>query len=157
MATPKKKPEDLLKVGRPSLYKPEYCDKIIEYGKEGRSMVQMASRLDVDRETLNYWAAHYPEFSAALTRAKVHAQNWWEDKGQAGLADRNFNAPLWHKNVASRFREDYADRKEVTGANGGPIQQAVTLRTLDVSELDDEQLEALEAALIITMDNNGKD
>jgi transposase len=152
--TKRKAPEDLLKRGRPSLYKPEYCDKVIAFGKEGRSLTQMASRLDVDRETLNYWADHYPDFSAALTRAKVHAQNWWEDKGQAGLADRNFNAPLWHKNVASRFREDYADRREVTGANGGPIQQSVTLRTLDVSELDDEQLDALETALETTL---GKD
>ena len=152
--TKRKAPEDLLKRGRPSLYKPEYCDKVIAFGKEGRSLTQMASRLDVDRETLNYWADHYPDFSAALTRAKVHAQNWWEDKGQAGLADRNFNAPLWHKNVASRFREDYADRREVTGANGGPIQQSVTLRTLDVSELDDEQLDALEIALETTL---GKD
>jgi transposase len=155
--TKRKAPEDLLKVGRPSLYKPEYCDKVIAFGKEGRSLTQMASRLDVDRETLNYWADHYPDFSAALTRAKVHAQNWWEDKGQDGLADRNFNAPLWHKNVASRFREDYADRKEVTGANGGPIQQSVTLRTLDVSDLDDEQLEALEIALLSTMGGDGKD
>ena len=154
MATPKKKPEERLKMGRPSLYRPEYCETVVELGKMGKSMVQMAAHFDVDRETLNYWAATNPDFSASLTRAKVHSQCWWEDQGQGGLASRDFNAALWHKNVASRFREDYADRKEVTGANGGPIQQAVTLRTLDVSELDDDQLDALETALVATL---GKD
>jgi len=154
MATPKKKPEDLLKVGRPSLYKTEYCEAVLELGRKGKSLVQMAAHFDVDRETVKYWAQHYPEFSAALTRAMTFSQCWWEDQGQGGLASRDFNAALWHKNVASRFREDYADRKEVTGANGGPIQQAVTLRTLDVSELDDDQLDALETALVATL---GKD
>ena len=154
--TKKKAPEERLKMGRPSLYRPEYCETVVELGKMGKSMVQMAAHFDVDRETINYWAATNPDFFAALMRAKVHSQTWWEDRGQTGLDDRNFNAPLWHKNVASRFREDYADRKEVTGANGGPIQQAVTLRTLDVSELDDDQLEALETALLSTMGDDGK-
>lgn len=65
-----------------------------------------------------------------------------------------FNATVWTKSVSARFKDDYSERREVTGANGGPIQQAVTLRTLDVSELDDDQLEALETALVATL---GKD
>jgi len=67
-----------------------------------------------------------------------------------------FNATVWTKSVSARFKDDYSERREVTGANGGPIQQAVTLRTLDVSELDDDQLEALETALLSTMGDDGK-
>ena len=85
MATPRKKPEDLLKVGRPSLYKPEYCETVIELGREGKSLVQMASHFDVSRPTISEWAAEHPEFSKALERAKVHAQNWWENQAQAGM------------------------------------------------------------------------
>ena len=73
---------------------------------------------------------------------------------RSGIFSREFNAALWHKNVASRFREDYADRKEVTGANGGPIQQAVTVKALDVSALDDDQLDALETALVQSIGND---
>jgi hypothetical protein len=141
--TKKKAPEDLLKVGRPSLYKPEHCDMVLDLGKKGKSMVQMAAHFDVDRETLNYWAATNPDFSAALTRAKVHSQCWWEDQGQAGLASRDFNAPLWHKNVASRFREDYTDRKEVTGANGGPV----TVASVDLRGLSDAELATMQTLL----------
>ena len=68
-----------------------------------------------------------------------------------------FNAQVWTKSVSARFKDDYSERREVTGVGGGPIQQAVTLRTLDVSELDDDQLEALETALLSTMGGDGKD
>ena len=157
MATPKKKPEDLLKVGRHSSYRPEFCELVLGLGKEGKSFTQMAVATGHDKASLMRWKEEHPEFRIALMRALERSQCWWEEQGQKGIVSRDFNAALWHKNIASRFREDYADRKEVTGANGGPIQQAVTLRTLDVSELDDDQLEALEAALMITMDNDGKD
>jgi len=155
--TKKKAPEDLLKRGRPSLYKPEYCARVIELGKEGCSPAEIASELEVDRTTLLGWADAYPEFSTALTRAKIHEQAWFEKAGKAGLFADKFNAQVWAKSVSARFRDDYAERREITGANGGPIQQAVTLRTLDVSELDDEQLEALEIALLSTMGGDGKD
>ena len=154
MATPKKKPEDLLKRGRPSGYRPEFCELVLELGKQGKSFTQMAVATGYTKASLYGWRDQYPEFATALARAVELSQQWWEEKAQAGLGDRNFNAALWMKIAASRFREDYADRKEVTGANGGPIQQAVTLRTLDVSELDDDQLDALETALVATL---GKD
>ena len=157
MATPKKKPEDLLKVGRPSEYRPEFCELVLELGKQGKSFTQMAVATGYAKASLHGWRDQYPQFATALTRALEMSQCWWEEQGQKGIASRDFNAALWHKNVASRFREDYADRKEVTGAGGGPIQQAVTLRTLDVSELDDDQLEALETALLSTMGGDGKD
>lgn len=154
MVTPRKRPEDKLKVGRPSLYKPENCELVISFGKQGFSKVQMAAKFDVDKSTIDYWRDTIPEFSEALTRALTYSQTWWEEQASAGLKDRNFNANLWLKVVASRFRDDYADRKELTGAGGGPIQQTVTLKTLDVSGLDDEQLDALETALETTLGKN---
>ena len=152
------KPKDPNKrpVGRPSLYKPEYCERVIELGKEGCSPAEIASDLDVDRVTLIDWSRAHEDFSTALTRAKIHEQAWWERAGKSGMIADRFNAQVWTKSVSARFKDDYSERREVTGAGGGPIQQAVTLRTLDVSELDDDQLEALETALLSTMGDNGK-
>lgn len=152
--TKKKAPEDLLKRGRPTEYRPEFCDLVLGLGKEGKSFTQMAVATGHDKASLIRWKEEYPEFRIALTRALERSQCWWEEQGQKGIGSRDFNAALWHKNIASRFREDYADRKEVTGAGGGPIQQAVSLRRLDVSSLDVDQLEALEAALVASL---GKD
>jgi len=108
-------------------------------------MVQMAAQLGVDRASIMRWRDEHEEFRASLSRALVLAQEWWEDRGQMGLHDRNFNAALWMKIVASRYREDYADRKEITGADGGPLK--VQASVLDVAALDAEDIEALEAAL----------
>ena len=150
------KPKDPNKrpVGRPSLYKPEYCEAVIKLGKLGCSPAEIASELDVDRVTLIDWSRAHEDFSTALARAKLHEQAWWEKAGRTGMYLDRFNAQVWTKSVSARFKDDYSERREVTGVGGGPIQQAVTLRTLDVSELDDEQLDALESALVATLGKN---
>lgn len=131
--------------GRPTMYRPEYCERVIEMGRDGKSITQMAATLGFDKVTLLDWRAAHPDFATALTRATALAQQWWEDRGQSGLGDRNFNAALWMKIVASRYRDDYADRKEITGANGGPLQVQSTV--VDVSSLDPDDLQALEIVL----------
>ena len=110
--------------GRPSLYDPAYCEKVIEMGKMGKSIVQMASAFDVTRETIYEWTRVHPEFSDAISRAKVHAQHWWEEMGQAGLTMQGFNASLWAKNVSCRFREDYSEPKNVilSGDAANPVR-----------------------------------
>jgi hypothetical protein len=57
-----------------------------------------------------------------------------------GLKNRSRAASGWHD----------AQRLEHSGPDGGAIHQHVT-RTLDVSTLNEEQLEALEMALLATM------
>jgi hypothetical protein len=131
-------------VGRPSLYKLEYCDKVIELGKEGCSPAEIASHFDVDRETLANWGEAHPEFLAALTRAKVHEQAWWEKAGKSGMIADKFNAQVWSKSVSARFRNDYTERKEVTGADGGPL--AVT--SVNLRGLSDAELATMQALLI---------
>jgi transposase-like protein len=147
MATPRKKPEDLLPRGRPSLYKPEYCERVVELGKQGCSPMEIAADLDIDRTTLYYWSEQYLDFSTALKKAKVHEQAWWEKMGKTGLTADKFNAMVWSKSVAARFRDDYTERKEFTGADGGPIK---TESKIDISGLDLDELEALEKALTKT-------
>lgn len=149
MATPRKKPEERLPLGRPSLYKPEYCERVVELGKLGYSPMQIAADLDIDRSTLYDWSDKYPEFSTSLKRAKVYEQAWWEKTGMEGLVSGKFNAMVWSKSVAARFREDYTERKEVSGIDGGPIKTENTNK-LDVSGLSLEELEALEKALLKT-------
>jgi Helix-turn-helix domain of resolvase len=105
-------------VGCPSKYKAEYCEQVIELGRQGKSPAQIAAALDVARMTLYLWADAHPEFMAAFTRAKDLAQAWFEDKGQDGLFIPGFNASLWSKQVSSRFREDYTERQEITGKDG---------------------------------------
>lgn len=121
--TKKKNPADLKKVGRPTDYKPEYCEKIIELGRLGMSKAQMAREFDVARMTLENWAAENPKFLDALTRARDLALAQWEDRGDQGLELQGFNAGLYAKIMSSRFPGDYSDHKkvELTGKDGAPL------------------------------------
>jgi len=137
--------DEPLKRGRPSLYRAEYCAKVIEMGEQGKSLTQMAARLGVDKASVIRWREEHEEFRTALARALTLSQDWWEEQGQRGVNDRNFNATLYNKIVASRFREDYSERHEITGANGGAIK--IEAKRVDVENMEEEQIEALENAL----------
>lgn len=130
-------------VGRPSKYKPEYCERVIELAKEGAGWAEYAAEFEVDRPTLYDWAAAHEDFSTALTRAKVLEQAWFEREGRLNLRNREFNANLWGKSVSARFRDDYTERKEtqLTGANGGAVQ--VESKSVDTDALSADQRNAL--------------
>jgi transcriptional regulator with XRE-family HTH domain len=110
--------------GRPPIYRVEFCERIIEYGKMGYSQAQMAAQLDVSKQTITDWAKQHTLFSDALTRARTFSQSWWEAKAQDGLENKDFNAGLWDKSVKSRFREDYTDRtvNEMVGKDGEELK-----------------------------------
>lgn len=110
--------------GRPSSYKPEYCEAVIEAGRRGKSVAWMASQLDVNKDTIYEWAKVHADFSDALARARAHAQAWWEDKGQAGMETPGFGASVWSRSMAARFPDDWREKNEtaLTGPNGGPVQ-----------------------------------
>jgi hypothetical protein len=115
-------------MGRPSEYKPEYCEKIIELGCEGMSVVEMAAEIGCHRETLEEnWPAAYPDFSEAFTRAKQLSQAWWEKQGRINLllapGVGTFNGSVWSRSMAARFPKDWREQKgvELTGKDGGPV------------------------------------
>lgn len=57
------------KVGRPSKYRPEYCDMIVADAKLGYSLTGTADLIGVDRATLFRWEEVYPDFRKAVSRA----------------------------------------------------------------------------------------
>lgn len=111
-------------MARPTSYLPEYCEQVIELGKEGKSKAQMAAHLGICRQTLDNWCSQFPEFMDAITHARTFAQAWWEERARASLDNRNFNAALWAKSMSARFPDEYSDRSrlELTGKDGGPVE-----------------------------------
>ena len=78
------------------------------------------------RQTIDNWAAEYPEFLEAFTRARVEMQAVLEALAFDGLKNREFNATLWKTTMQARFREDYAERKEISVPDGGAVQVTIT-------------------------------
>lgn len=149
-AAPKKEPARKNPVGRPTKYKPEYCEKIVELAKEGKGWVAWAIACGVDRPTLYAWGDQHPEFLTALKEAKLYEQLWWEEIGQSSVLAKNFQAAVWRTSMQARFREDYTERKvqEVTGKDGGAITHEHKA-SIDLSALDSEQRDKLRELLML--------
>lgn len=152
---PKKEPVKKNPVGRPTKYKPEYCEKILELAKEGKGWVAWALACGVDRPTLYAWGDQHPEFLTALKEAKLLEQLWWEELGRSSMHAKNFQAAVWRTSMQARFREDYTERKvqEVTGKDGGAIRHEHKA-SIDLSALDSEQRDKLRE--LLTLAKKGK-
>ena len=111
--------------GRPTKYRPEMCARVIEMGREGFSLTEMADALDIHYSTFLAWQEEKPEFSKAIKEARRRSQAWWERMGRVatfGGVD-GFNATSYIFQMKNRFREDWADssRTELTGKDGSPL------------------------------------
>ena len=100
--------------GRPTDYRPEYCDDVIEWGKLGKSKAWMCASLDIARTTLDLWIETHPEFSYAMDKALTNSQLWWEDAGQRGMETQGFSAPIWSRSMGARFPNDWREKSETT-------------------------------------------
>jgi len=56
--------------GRPSAYKPEYCELAHNYCLLGATAEELAGFFDVSRGTINNWIASIPEFATALREGR---------------------------------------------------------------------------------------
>jgi len=110
--------------GRPTKYKPEYCQQAIDYMADGYSVTAFAGHIQVARSTVFKWAEDNPEFSDALKTAQAMAAMWWEDtlRNVAKTGDGNASAAIF--GVKNRSNEDWKDKQghELSGPNGEPIK-----------------------------------
>ena len=119
--------------GRPSDYDPAFCERVVELGLGGASVVEMAFEIGVSRNTLETnWPASHPEFMEAFTQAKLASQVWWERKGRDNLDTSAFQASMWSRSMAARFPHDWREVKgsELSGPNGQPIELSEVRRTI---------------------------
>lgn len=64
--------------GRPTDYRPEYCDLVIEEMAKGFSLGAFAGIIGVARSTIQRWVSEHQEFSVAVSRAKAARLLEWE-------------------------------------------------------------------------------
>lgn len=130
---------------RPSLYKPEYAKMAQKIALLGATDAELAECFDVCEDTINKWKLAHKEFSLALKAGKRLADAHVADrlykratgyehaavKIVATANGEDHSVPyteryppdttaciFWLKN---RQPEHWRDRKELTGAEGGPL------------------------------------
>jgi hypothetical protein len=66
--------------GRPSTYKPEYCEQVMNHMAKGFSLSAFAGSIKQSRETIYGWMGKHPEFSEAVSRGRAMRLVPWEEK-----------------------------------------------------------------------------
>lgn len=90
-------------VGRPSRYKPDLCEQVTQWFRDGDSKCEVAYKLNIDEQTLYDWSKKYPEFAQAVKKGTNASKGWWMNIAKDNLMNRNFNAVLWYMNMKNRF------------------------------------------------------
>ena len=99
------------KVGRPTKYKEEYCEMLIEHMAEGYSFESFGGIIEVDESTLYEWAKNHQEFSHSKNIGTQKSMVWWEKVGRRGMMNDIpfFNDRIWRLNMINRFRSKWSD------------------------------------------------
>lgn len=77
--------------GRPTLYRRECCDQIVEAMATGLSAEAAAARIGISARSLFYWQRQHPEFLQAIQEGRQKALLFWEERAleMAGGAPGN--------------------------------------------------------------------
>jgi hypothetical protein len=66
----KPKPEGYV-FGRPTLYRPEYCQRAIEFMGQGYSVTALAGHLGMSKDAIYDWINLYPDFRHAINMGRA--------------------------------------------------------------------------------------
>ena len=132
--------------GRPTKFRPQYCDMLIVHMSEGLSFEAFAGLVNVNLDTLYNWESLFPEFSDAKKIGVQKSRLFWETVGRQGAVGRikNFNAASYCFNMKNRFQwsDRYVDNDNRT------IQ---TVR-IELPDSNEEQVISLEPKKISVSD-----
>lgn len=115
-------------MARPTDYDPEYCERVVELGREGESVVGIAADLGVSKQTVYNWQEKHPEFLDAMTRARDLSESWWASQGKKGIWSREFNASAYRLQMMNRFGWGERSQNEHYGPGGGSIPHEMQVK-----------------------------
>lgn len=97
--------------GRPSEFKPEYCERLVNIMSQGASQGEAAKAFGITIKTLYNWAEAYPEFKEAMSTGKEYSEAWWEDMGRKGIQGLlpKWNATGYIYTMKCRFKGQWQD------------------------------------------------
>lgn len=122
--------------GRPTDYRPEYCQAVVEFMAEGYTATAFAGEIGVSRDTIYAWASKHHEFSDALRMGQAKSLRWWEERLRSNGMERigSDSAIIFAlKNIG---RHDWRDKVEI-------FAETKVEHTIDVDGLQPDELLSL--------------
>jgi hypothetical protein len=138
--------EAVMPAGRPTKYKPEFCDIVIKCGREGMGKAEMAAQLEIAYSNFDIWQHEHPEFQDAVKEAVRQSQAWWERQGRLATFGSipGFNATSYIFQMKNRFKEDWREKQDVDVTSNGAT---ISLTSLNLKNLTDAELESMSKML----------
>lgn len=99
--------------GRPTKYRPEYCDLVVSHMAGGASLTSFAAEIGVCRDTISEWADVHPEFSVSVKEGKAKCAAWWEDLARKNAESGKGNATLCIFGLKNMAADDWRDKHEI--------------------------------------------
>lgn len=101
-----------------SKYKPEYCEMLIEYMRDGGTIQTFGATIDVTRATIYNWIDEHEDFKAAKDKGVQLAQKYFEDKAKRKLdADdrmaKNIDTTMLIFMMKTRFHDTYSEKQKI--------------------------------------------
>lgn len=97
--------------GRPTKYKKEYCEMLVEHMGKGYSFESFSATIGTHRDTLYEWAKVHKNFSDAKKLGREASLLFFEKMGVGGMSGKlkGFNASSWIFTVKNRHYDMYSD------------------------------------------------
>lgn len=109
------------KTGRPSLYRPEYCDMVIEHMAKGHSLTGFAGVIQVNLDTVYEWQTKHPEFSEAVHIGRSARVNALERKLLS--ADKSAQAATSIFALKNACPDEYAEVRNLKVEHNVKLEQ----------------------------------
>jgi hypothetical protein len=98
-------------MARPTKYKSEYCEKVIELMAEGASKTEVCAEIGICYDTFLDWQKANKEFSESVKRGDKLSEAWWLKSGRLNLENNKFSYTGWYMNMKNRH--GWKDKQEV--------------------------------------------
>jgi hypothetical protein len=99
--------------GRPTKYRSEYADQVVDHCRNGASLTSFAAEIGVARATINNWIGEHQEFADACNRAKTACAAWWERIARANAENGEGSATLCIFGLKNMGSDDWSDVHDV--------------------------------------------
>ena len=121
--------EDLVEKG---IWPEDWKEVIYEMGREGKQHTHIMEKFNLSRDTFYKLIKRDANLSDAVKKAEVYAQNYWVGFMRESFIkgdSKSINSNLWSLVMRNRFKDDWADRKEMDVTTQG---DKINDNTIDV-------------------------
>jgi hypothetical protein len=138
--------------GRPTLYRREMCDRLVEAMANGLTAEAAAARIGISARSLFNWQKQHPEFLQAIQEGRQRSQLWWEERALAMASGEAGNTQIVMLGLRNRSRaatgwNNDTVKLEHTGPEGGPVEVKAEHK-IDIESLSHEQRDQLREILL---------